>query len=92
MIDDVQKGEAQLLDVRSEDEWDAGHAAGALHIPIHTLIEGAVKPLDPAKKVYIYCAAGGRAGRAATYLREHGFTAENVGGLSDWVAAGGAVE
>lgn len=89
MIDEVASGAAQLLDVRTVDEWESGHATGAVHIPISTLTEGGTETLDPSKKVYVYCAAGGRAGRAASYLREHGFDAENIGGLSDWLKAGG---
>jgi len=84
--EEVAAGEAQVLDVRTEDEWAGGHAEYALHIPVDDLLRGEMGALDSNKKVYTYCAAGGRAGRAAKYLREHGFQAENVGGLKDWLA------
>jgi|CXWL01.1.fsa_nt_gi rhodanese-related sulfurtransferase len=87
MIDEVKSGDAQLLDVRSLEEWQAGHADHALHIPVDELLQGKIDLLLPTKKIYVYCASGGRAGRAAHYLQEHGFNAENVGGLSDWLRA-----
>jgi rhodanese-related sulfurtransferase len=43
--------------------------------------------------VYTYCGAGGRAGQAAVLLRSKGWVnVQNLGGLKDWQAAGGAVE
>lgn len=86
--DEVKSGEAQLLDVRTIEEWNEGHAEHALHIPVDELLNGEkTGSLVPAKKIYVYCQAGGRAGRAAAYLQEHGFQAENVGGLSAWLNA-----
>lgn len=89
MIDDVRLGSAQLLDVRTDMEWHEGHAEQALHIPVDAVLEGHLEQLVPGKKVYVYCRGGGRAGRAASYLKEKGFDAENIGGLVDWVQAGG---
>lgn len=83
-FDEVESGEAQLLDVRTREEWDGGHANHALHIPVDEVLAGKTQTLSPTKKIYVYCAAGGRAGRAAAYLQKHGFQAENIGGLTDW--------
>lgn len=85
MLDEVRSGEAQLLDVRTIEEWNEEHAEHALHIPINDLLRGQTGPLSPTKKIYVYCMAGGRAGMATEYLKGHGFQAENVGGLSDWL-------
>jgi rhodanese-related sulfurtransferase len=41
--------------------------------------------------VYTYCKAGGRAGRAKDILNSEGYTAQNLGGLSDWEKLGGEV-
>ncbi len=85
MIDEVKLGDAQLLDVRTLEEWQAGHAEHALHIPVEELLAGEKGLLSLAKKIYVYCAAGGRAGIATKYLQEQGYNAENVGGLTDWM-------
>lgn len=91
MIEEVMKGEATLLDVRSEGEWVTGHAEGALHMTVGELMQGGTVSLDKTKSVYLYCASGARADRAARYLREQGYDAENIGGLSDWLSHGGTL-
>lgn len=89
---EVMSGQAQLLDVRRQDEWDAEHVKEALHIPLDVLLRGEQSELlDRTKKIYIYCMAGGRADRATTYLKGQGFQAENIGGLSDWRRASSSV-
>lgn len=92
MIDEITSGAAQLLDVRTNEEWESGHAAGAIHIPVTDLLSGTVDALTPGKKVYVYCLSGGRAARSVEYLRHKGYDAENVGGLADWLRAGGALD
>ena len=89
MIDEVESGVAQLLDVRTLEEWRERHAEHAIHIPIDELLGGKKGALSSSKKIYVYCAAGGRAGIATKYLQGQGFNAENVGGLTDWIRAGG---
>lgn len=83
---------ALLIDVRGNDEWDDAHAANALHLSVDRIMNGELPTQDPTKKIYLYCASGGRASMATSYLKEKGFHAENLGGLRDWKAAGGAVE
>lgn len=83
--DEVKSGEAQLLDVRTPTEWGEGHAPHALLIPVDELVAGKTDQLVPTKRIYVYCRSGGRAGVATNYLQEHGFQAENVGGLTDWM-------
>jgi rhodanese-related sulfurtransferase len=50
------------------------------------------KRLDPSKPVAVFCAVGGRAGMATQALQKLGYEAHNIGGFSDWVNAGGAVQ
>ncbi|MFI5260455.1 MAG: rhodanese-like domain-containing protein [Candidatus Paceibacteria bacterium] len=90
MIDEVTAGSAQLLDVRTAEEWQEAHAEHAIHIPISELLHGETGSLVPTKKVYIYCASGARANAATGLLQQRGFEAVCVGGLRDWLAAGGA--
>jgi rhodanese-related sulfurtransferase len=79
---------AWLLDVREDDEWAAGHAPKATHIPLGQL--GARSGELPAdQEIYVICRSGGRSGRAAQALNGAGWRAVNVaGGMQDWAAAG----
>jgi rhodanese-related sulfurtransferase len=79
---------AWLLDVREDDEWAAGYAPGARHIPLRELgVRTAEIPQDQA--VYVICRSGGRSARAAEALAAAGWDAINVaGGMQDWAAAG----
>ncbi len=79
--------DAVLVDVREVDEWQAGHAPGAIHIPLGEVVSR-VGEL-PQGDVYVVCRSGGRSGRAVAWLRENGFDAINVGGgMQAWAAAG----
>jgi rhodanese-related sulfurtransferase len=77
-----------LLDVREDDEWAAGHAPGARHIPLGELgARAAEVPQD--ELIYVICRSGGRSARAAQALAGAGWRAVNVGGgMQDWAAAG----
>jgi len=78
-----------LLDVRTPEEYAAGHIPGATLIPVQDLAEHLAEvPRD--KQVYIYCHSGKRSARASKLLAEHGYTnIENiVGGIEAWKDAG----
>lgn len=77
-----------LLDVREPDEWSAGHAADAVHIPLGRLAERAGEvPQD--RDVYVVCRSGGRSAQATEALNQAGWQAHNVdGGMQAWAAAG----
>jgi rhodanese-related sulfurtransferase len=79
---------AWLLDVRENDEWAAGYAPGARHIPLGELgARTAEIPQD--QTVYVICRSGMRSGRAVQALTAAGWQAINVaGGMQDWAAAG----
>ena len=89
---EIQQGSAILVDVRGGAEWQGGHAKDAIHISVDRIMGGDLPTKDKAKKIYLYCASGGRASTAAQYLKGRGYTVENLGGLSSWKSAGGAVE
>lgn len=89
----VNSGQANLVDLRRDEEWEAGHAKPAVHLNSQRMKAGEVPDLDKAKAVYLYCRGGGRAGRMKLVLENKGFTdVHNLGGLTDWHPAGGAVE
>lgn len=77
-----------LLDVRENDEWEAGHAPGALHIPM-TELAGRLDELPVDNELYVVCRSGGRSARVTQYLNANGWDAVNVdGGMSHWAASG----
>ena len=80
--------DAPLLDVREQDEWDAGHADGALHIPIGEVVER-LGELPEEEPLYVVCRVGGRSAQVVQYLVAQGREAVNVdGGMFAWEAAG----
>ena len=80
--------DALLVDVREPDEWTAGHAPGAMHIPRGQL--GARYTEIPRDgRVYLICRAGSRSSQAAHALAGAGWNVVNVSdGMTGWAAAG----
>jgi rhodanese-related sulfurtransferase len=77
-----------LLDVREDDEWVAGHAPNAVHVPMTQLAER-LDDIPEADTVYVICQSGGRSQRVTQYLNANGWTAVNVvEGMSGWAALG----
>ena len=75
-----------LLDVREDDEWEAGHARGAVHMPLGCLDPAVVQADVPVVAV---CRSGNRSGRAAAVLAQGGIDVVNMaGGMTAWAAAG----
>ena len=82
------EGGAYLLDVREPDEWTAGHAAAATHLPLGQ-VPAQVASVPTDGTVVVICRVGGRSQRAAQFLREQGIDAVNLaGGMQAWAAAG----
>ena len=79
---------ALLLDVRENDEWDAGRVSGAQYIPLGQPAERD-KELRGYCQVIVVCRSGVRPARAATFLSASGFDAVNLaGGMHAWAAVG----
>ena len=80
---------AYLLDVREPDEWSAGHAPGAHHLPMME-VPARMAEVPSDADVVVVCRSGGRSGQVVQYLNGHGW--ENVrnldGGMHAWAAAG----
>ncbi len=75
-----------IVDVREQEEWDAGHVPGAIHIPLGEVTERVAEFPDG---VAIICHSGGRSARAAQYLEQQGIDALSVsGGTSAWLESG----
>jgi rhodanese-related sulfurtransferase len=77
-----------LLDVREDDEWQRGHAEGAVHIPMGD-VPARVDEIDPDAQLFVVCHLGGRSARVAQYLAQNGYAPINVsGGMQAWADAG----
>ena len=79
---------AFLLDVREDDEWDAGHCPTATHIALSELMARAGDVPD-AGEVIVVCRVGGRSMQAVRWLRAQGVDAYNLNGGMRAVAASG---
>ncbi len=91
----AQNRDAKLVDVREDNEWEAAHAAGAMHLGkgiIERDIETTVP--DKATELILYCGGGYRSALSAEVLQKMGYT--NVysmaGGWKAWKDSGGEVE
>ena len=75
---------ALVLDVRTADEYAAGHFENATNIPVQELAARTSELGDTNRPVVVYCAAGVRAEKAKGILQQAGFRdVTNAGGLSD---------
>ncbi len=76
-----------ILDVRRQQEWDAAHIEGAVHIPLHELRDRLAEV--PAGEVWVHCEAGYRASVAASFLDAAGRTVVAVDDEFDRAARAG---
>ncbi|MCM3122363.1 MULTISPECIES: rhodanese-like domain-containing protein [unclassified Mesobacillus] len=81
----IDSGEVQVLDVRTPDEFAAGHIPGAKLVPLQ-VIESMLSELDQDEKYLVVCRSGNRSTQASGILAENGF--KNIynmtGGLNEW--------
>lgn len=73
MLEEIQAGNALLLDVRELDEWQAGHLELAQLVPLSDLQGGKKFGLPKNKKLYLHCRSGMRSGTAKPLLEKQGF-------------------
>jgi len=82
------EGGAQLVDVRAPHEWEAGHIAGARHLPLDQVSERSGE-LDRDRPVVLYCRGGTRSSMATEALAESGYDAMKLSeGIVGWAEAG----
>ena len=76
---------AVLLDVRTTEEYAAGHLPGSRNLPLHLLDTPGIPLPDVNTPVFVYCRSGARSGQAAAWMQAHGYTqVENIGGVLDY--------
>ncbi len=90
----VAAGEATIIDVRSPEEYRAGHIADAVSLPLDTLpraLERLAPP--PGRRLVFQCLRGGRGASACAAVTDAWPGSYNLeGGLDAWRAAGLPVE
>ncbi len=81
--------DACLVDVREDDEWRAGHAPGARHVPM-TQLPGRLDEIPSDTDVLVVCRSGHRSAEVTGYLLSQGYAqVRNVtDGMLGWAAAG----
>jgi rhodanese-related sulfurtransferase len=88
----INAGGVQVLDVRTAGEYNGSHLKNVMLADWtnKAQFEERVKYLDKNKTLLVYCAAGGRSGQAAVWLKEQGFkeVVNLQGGITAWNAAG----
>ena len=83
---------AQLIDVREDEEWDAGRIGGARHIGLGEVASQA-PTIDQERPVVFYCRVGARSAMAADAFRRGGYDAYSLaGGLEAWAGQGKPIE
>lgn len=82
------RAEHHLLDVREDDEWQAGHIEDAQHIPLGELGDR-VGELPTGRRIVAVCRSGSRSAAAVRGLKQLGYDALNLdGGVTAWSRAG----
>lgn len=81
--------DAQLVDVRTPEEFRSGHLAGAVNIPLGDF-GSRLASLKPDRPLLLYCHSGNRSGSALGLALKGGFPqAKHLeGGISAWQGAG----
>ena len=82
----IREGRAgRVVDVRRPGEWQAGHIAGAVNVPLNTLEQHAAE-LPKEEPVAVMCAGGFRSSIGTSILELQGFTkiTNVVGGMAAW--------
>ena len=84
-------GDAVILDVRSPQEFAAGHLPEAINIDVESAdFADRVAGLDESAEMLVYCQTGNRSGVATNEMADLGFTdmSDLQGGIEAWAAAG----
>jgi rhodanese-related sulfurtransferase len=91
----VNGGDARLIDVREDNEWDEAHARGADHLS-RGIIERDIEKMVPDKDaaLILYCGGGYRAALAADSLQKMGYTnvSSVAGGWRAWLESNAPTE
>lgn len=89
---DVKSG-GQLIDVRTAEEYTAGHIDGAINLSLQDIQAGTMPSTAKDMPVYVYCHSGNRSGQATKILKAAGFTKINdLGAMTHVQTLGGTIK
>jgi len=90
LLKKVKKEKVYLIDVRTPEEYSAGHLKYAKNIDFKSAdFKAQIEKLDRNKPVYLYCRTGNRSGKALDTLKSVGFKESyNIGGFENLKAEG----
>ena len=91
----VEQGDVIILDVRTPQEFAAGHLPGAINIDVESSdFAERVAGLDESGETLVYCHSGNRSAVATDQMADLGFTdlADLQGGIEAWTAAGEPID
>ena len=88
-----EQPDVMILDVREQDEWDAGHIPGAVFMPMGQ-VPDRLSEIPKDKTVIVQCRSGNRSSQVTDFLVQQGFTNVHnmAGGIKAWESAGLPVE
>jgi len=69
-----------IVDVRSRGEFQGGHVAGSINIPLNEVPERVDEIRNMPQPIILCCASGGRSAQATAFLKKKGVDCENGGG------------
>lgn len=81
LVPSLLEQDAQIVDVRTKDEFSMANKEGSINIPLESL-KSRMKELDNTKPIIVCCASGSRSGLAKRLLMAKGF--ENVHNAGTW--------
>ncbi len=82
----VENHQAQLVDVRTPQEFAQGALPGSVNIPLQ-VINGSYKNLDKTKPVIVFCRSGARSAQAQSFLQREGFgSVHNLGSIQKYLS------
>jgi rhodanese-related sulfurtransferase len=86
---ELRGSDAFILDVRTPEEWEAGHIPGATLIPLDEL-ESRLAEVPRGEEIVVICRSGNRSAAARDILLQAGFEAVTsvAGGFNQWMANG----
>jgi len=68
-----------IIDVRTPSEFNGGHVAGSINIPLHEIQARVSEIKAMAQPIVLCCASGGRSGQATSFLQSQGIDCTNGG-------------
>jgi len=84
VLDALKNGKATIVDVRSREEFQGGHVAGSINIPLQEVPAKVEEFKSMVKPLVLCCLSGGRSGQATAFLQQNGVEeVYNGGGWMD---------